>query len=225
MAEGTLTFISFVLTLMVFSYVLGDLPLVQNLYRLAVYIFVGMTAAYTTIVTYEGVILPYLQDIQDPAASWTVLGGAADIVIFFTALLFGLLLLLKPIAGGSCLTNSVLAVVVAVSAATALVGALSGTLLPFLHQTAQLPAGVSSDLAALAEFLVMFIGTVTVLFYFQHQASRGADGAGEPHFISRALRWVGKVFVVVTLAAVYAAMMLSSLTVLTERIGFLFSFS
>ena len=119
MAEGTITLISLVLTLMVFSYVLGDLPLIGHLYRTAVYIFVGMSAAFATIVIYEGVILPYLQDIQNPATSWTVLGNGADVVVFFTALLFGMLLLLKPIASLSWLTNGVLAVVIVVSAATA----------------------------------------------------------------------------------------------------------
>ena len=75
------------MTLMVFSYLLGDLPLIGHVYRVAVYIFAGMTAAFTLIVSYEGLILPYLQDIQDPATSWTTLGNRADIYIFFTALL------------------------------------------------------------------------------------------------------------------------------------------
>ena len=97
MTEGMMTVISFVLTLMVFSYVLGDIPLVRNLYRIAIYIFVGMAAAFTTIVTFEGAILPYLQDIGDPRTSWTVLGNGVDLFIFFTAFLFGILLLLKPI--------------------------------------------------------------------------------------------------------------------------------
>ena len=82
MAENTIALVSFVLTLMVFSYLLGDVPLIGNLYRTAVYIFVGMTAAFTLVVTYEGVILPYLQDIQDPTTSWTALGNRTDIYIF-----------------------------------------------------------------------------------------------------------------------------------------------
>ena len=74
MTEGTITLISFVATLMVFSYVLGDLPLVSSLYRTAVYIFIGMSAAFTMIATYEGIILPYLADVQDPTTSWTRIG-------------------------------------------------------------------------------------------------------------------------------------------------------
>ena len=107
MAENTIALVSFVLTLMVFSYVLGDLPFIGILYRVAVYIFVGMTAAFMLVVSYEGVILPYLQDIQNVETSWTTLGNSADITIFFTALLFGLLLLLKPIRSLTWLTDSV----------------------------------------------------------------------------------------------------------------------
>ena len=112
MSEGAITLISFVATLMVFSYLLGDLPLVSSIYRTAVYIFIGMSAAFTLIATYEGIILPYLTDIQDTTTSWTALGNQADVTIFVTALLFGLLLLLKPIASLSWLTNSILAVLI-----------------------------------------------------------------------------------------------------------------
>ena len=108
MTEQTIGLVSFVLTLMVFSYVLGDLPLIGVLYRTAIYLFVGMTAAFTLVVSYEGLILPYLQDIQNAETSWTTLGYQADIYIFFTALLFGLLLLLKPIRALTWLTNCAL---------------------------------------------------------------------------------------------------------------------
>ena len=46
--------ISFVLTLVIFSYLLAD----NFLFRMAVSVFVGLAAAFTTIVTVESVILP-----------------------------------------------------------------------------------------------------------------------------------------------------------------------
>lgn len=224
MTEGAIAAVSFALTLMVFSYILGDIPLVRHLYRLAVYIFVGMAAAFTTIVTWEGVILPYLQDIQNPATHWTLLGSGADILIFFAALLFGLLLLLKPIAQLAWLTNIVFAVVIAVSAATAVIGALTGTLLPLLHAATAVPPQAASDPAALLNTFVIFIGTATALFYFQYQTKASGDGETQPALFSRALRFVGKVFVVTALGAVYAAALLTSLTILTERMSFLLQF-
>ncbi len=224
MTEGMLTVISFVLTLMVFSYVLGDLPLVRNLYRIAVYIFVGMTAAFTVIVTFEGVILPYLQDIQNPNTSWTVLGNTADIIIFFTALLFGLLLLLKPISRLAWLTNSVFAVVIVVGAAVAVIGALTGTLFPLVRTSTTLPNNVTSDPGVLLNTAVIFFGTVTSLIYFQYQARDDGNGEIKQGVLVRRLRVIGKVFIVTTLGAIYATAMLTSLTILTERIGFLLRF-
>ena len=222
MAENIITLASFVLTLMVFSYLLGDLPLIGNLYRTAVYIFIGMTAAFTLIVSYEGIILPYLQDIQDPGTSWTALGNSADVVIFSTALLFALLLLLKPVKSLTWLTNCVLAVVIVMGAAVGVAGALTGTLLPLLFATVQLPADVTANLGALVDSLLVFIGTVSALYYFHYQVRRSEDGAEEQSRLGRGFRHIGKFFLVCALAAIYASMLLTSLTILSERIGFLF---
>jgi len=221
MTDGIITVISFVLTLMVFSYVLGDIPIARNAYRIAVYIFVGMTAAFTTIVTLEGVLLPYLQDIQNPATSWTALGNPADIIIFFTAILFGLLLLLKPVARLAWLTNAVFAVVIVVGAAVAVIGALTGTLFPLIRTSTTVPESVTFDLVSLINVGVIFFGTVTSLLYFQYQGKQDVDGQIVQGAIIRRIRWIGKVFIVTTLGAIYATATLTSLTILTERIGFL----
>ena len=224
MAESTITLISFVVTLMVFSYVLGDLPLIGSLYRTAVYVFVGMSAAFTLVVTYEGVILPYLSDIQNPETSWTSMGNGVDVAIFFTALLFGLLLLLKPFAKLSWLTNSAFAVVIVVSAATAVVGALSGTLFPLLHALTVVPENIATDFTSLTNTLVIFLGTLTALAYFQFQLRQDDDGGRIRNSVGYAIRSLGKVFVVTTLGAIYAMTMLTMLTILIERIGFLMQF-
>ena len=224
MAENTIALASFVLTLMVFSYLLGDVPLIGNLYRIAVYIFIGMTAAFTLIVSYEGVILPYLQDIQDASGSWTTLGNRADIYIFFTALLFGALLLLKPVRSLTWLTNSVLAVVIVVGAAVGVVGALAGTLFPLLQATAAVPDNLTADFSALVDTLLIFVGTMTGLYYFHYQARAAADGGVEQSLVGRGFRHIGKAFLVTALGAVYASTLLTCLTILTERIGFLFQF-
>lgn len=224
MTDGMITVISFVMTLMVFSYVLGDIPLVRNLYRIAIYIFVGMTAAFTSIVTFEGVILPFLQDIGNPTTSWTVLGNGADIIIFFTAVLFGLLLLLKPIGRLSWLTNSVFAVVIVVGSAVAIMGAITGTLFPLVRTSTTIPANAATNPETLLNVAVIFLGTVTSLIYFQYQAKRDGDGQIYQGVIVRRLSWIGKVFIVSTLGAIYATTMLTSLTILTERIGFLLHF-
>ena len=224
MPEATLTLISMALTLMVFSYLLGDLPLINHLYRIAVYIFVGMSAAFAAIVAFEGLLLPWWLEIQDPATSWTALGNDADVMIFGAALLLTLLLLLKPIAQLSWLTNSALAVVIAVATATAVVGALTGSLIPFLAATATLPANFTTDIEALFDAMIIVIGTMSGLYYFQWQTRREADGAPRQGHISRSARALGKLFIVVTLASIYAATMLTALTILIERVSLLFRF-
>lgn len=218
----TTTVISFVLTLMIFSYILGDVPVLRFLYRVAIYIFVGMTAAFTTIVTFQGILFPYLQDIQDPTTSWTLLGNTGDIIIFFTALLFGILLLLKPIARLAWLTNSVFAVVIVVGSAVAVVGTMTGTLFPIARNTTTIV--FNRDGATLVNMLIMFVGMLTALIYFQFQARRTEDGSIERGGFSRRISVIGKVFIVTTLGAVYATAILTSLTIFSERIAFLLRF-
>ena len=222
MEENTLALISFVLTLMVFSYLLGDLPLIRHLYRIAVYIFIGTSAAFTLIVGYESLLLPYWQDVQDPATSWTSLGNQADLWIFVTALLFAGLLLLKPMTSLGWLTNSILAVVVVMGAAVGVVGALRGTLLPMLAATASLPA-LDADIGSLLESLLVLLGTLTALYSFHYQANASGEG-GRRAGLGKAFRHIGKAFVVTALGAIYASAILSSLTILSERIAFLFQY-
>lgn len=201
---------------MVFSYVLGDIPVMRNFYRVAVYIFVGMTAAFTLIVTYEGVLLPYIQEIQQPTSST----NTADTVIFITALLFGLLLILKPIRRLTWLTNSVFAVVIVVGASVAIIGAISGTLFPLVRTSTT----IASTTTGLLSTGVIFLGTITSLLYFHYQTKIGDDGEIKQGGLIHGLGTIGKVFIVITLGAIYAATMLTSLTILTERIGFLLLF-
>ena len=216
MIDSMLTGVSFILTLMVFSYVLGDIPVMRNFYRIAVYIFVGMTAAFTLIVTYEGVLLPYIHEIQQPTSST----NTADMIIFITALLFGLLLILKPIGRLTWLTNSVFAVVIVVGAAIAIIGAMTGTLFPLIRTSTTL----SNDTTGLLSTGVIFLGTITSLLYFHYQAKIGDDGEVKQGALIHGLGMIGKVFIVIALGAIYAAAMLTSLTILTERIGFLLQF-
>src|SRR5688572_11894338 len=65
--EAIGTAAGFIFTLMIFSYLLGDHRITGNgwLYRLAVYVFIGLAAAFTTIVTFESVIIPLITAISD----------------------------------------------------------------------------------------------------------------------------------------------------------------
>ncbi len=193
--------LAFALTLMVFSYVLGD----NFLYRIAVYVFVGLAAAYIAIVTVQGVLLPLTNPNGDQPG---------EALILLVSLGLGLLLLFKATGRFTWLSNLAMAFIVAVGAAVALVGAVSGTLLPLSTSI-----GRAGDTAL--ESVVIFIGVATSLVYFQYLGRRNPDGTIGRGRVIQTLGIIGQGFIVITLGALYAGAILTSLTILSERIGFL----
>ena len=206
MTEQVGLWIGFVFTLMIFSYILGD----NILYRLAVYVFVGLAAGYITIVTIESVILPWVRGtILTPE---TGIGGTVIGIIPF---ILGLLLLLKTSPRLGRVGNVAIAFIIGVGTAVALVGAISGTLLPLAIST-----GSSVRVDVLNGFLI-FLGVASTLIYFQYLARRKPNGEIQRGLLVRFFGGVGQVFIVVTLGAIYAGAILTSLTIFSERIGFI----
>jgi hypothetical protein len=198
--------IGFVFTLMIFSYVLGD----NILYRLAIYVFVGLSAGYITIVTVESVILPWVRGTL--LAPETGLGGTIIGIIPF---ILGLLLLLKTTPRLGRVGNIAIAFIIGVGTAVALVGAITGTLLPLASST-----GSSVRVDVLNGFLI-FLGVASTLIYFQYLARRKPNGDIQRGLLVRIFGGVGQAFIVVTLGAIYAGAILTSLTIFSERIGFI----
>lgn len=196
----------FVFTLMVFSYLLGD----NFLYRLAIYIFVGLSAGYIALVTVESVLLPWLNN--------TLLSSGADVGsrgLGLVPFIIGLLLFLKTSPRLGRLGNLGIAFIIAVGTAVALAGAIAGTLIPLANSTSSAVA-----LDPLNGFLI-FLGVVSTLAYFQYLARRKPNGQVERRLLSRAVGVVGQGFVVITLGALYAGAILTSLTIFSERIAFI----
>jgi hypothetical protein len=208
--------IGFILTLMVFSYLLGD----NFLYRLAIYVFVGLAAGFITIVTVESVLLPWIRvTVQDGAAT----GDVGKQILGAAPLVLGFLLLLKGTRRFQRLGNLALAFVVGVGTAIALVGAISGTLLPLTNATADSVRGSRN----LLDGFLLILGVVCTLIYFQYLARRVPPRAvgGEPEtrrgLIARTFGAVGQGFIVVTLGALYGGAILSGLVIFSERIAFI----
>ncbi len=196
--------IGFILTLMVFSYLLGD----NFLYRLAIYVFVGLAAGFVTILTVESVLLPWIRaTLQNDDMSGRLLGAVP--------LILGLLLLLKGTSRFNRLGNLGLAFVVGIGAAIALVGAISGTLLPLAYATTG-----SVSMNSLDGFILV-IGVVSTLIYFQYLARRTPNGETRRGLVIRAIGAVGQGFIVVTLGALYGGAILSGLVVFSERVAFI----
>jgi hypothetical protein len=196
----------FILTLMVFSYLLGD----NFLYRLAVAIFTGLAAGYITLVTVESVLLPWLNGTL-LSAETTLASRAIGIVPF----ILGALLLLKTSPRLGRVGNLAIAFIVGVGTAVALVGAISGTLLPLTNATS---SGVQFNV--LNGFLI-FLGVACTLVYFQYLARRRPDGRIRRGALAQVMSAVGQIVIVITLGAIYAGAILTSLTIFSERVGFI----
>lgn len=196
----------FIFTLMIFSYVLGD----NILYRLAVYVFVGLAAGYIVVVTVESVLLPWLRgSLLAPEL------GLGERALGLVPFILGLLLLLKSSPYLGRLGNIAIAFVIGVGTAVALVGAISGTLYPLAVST-----GSSVRVDVLNGFLI-FLGVASTLIYFQYLARRRPGGEIRRGLVVRAISALGQGFIVVTLGALYAGAILTSLTIFSERVGFI----
>src|SRR5690606_37826281 len=127
----------------------------------------------------------------------------------------GLLLLLKAAPRLGRLGHLALAFIIGIGTAVALVGAIGGTLLPL--------AGSTSSAVSVAAFngTVMLLCVVCTLVYFQYLARRLPDGRTGRRLHIQLLAFVGQGVIVITLGALYAAAILTSLTIFSERIGFL----
>lgn len=193
----------FVLTLMVFSYVLGD----NILYRLAVYVLVGLTAGYVAIVTVEGVLIPWFSNAISS-------GNPLTFGIGFLPVVLATLLLLKTSSRLGRLGNLAIAFMVGVGGMVALVGAISGTLIPLTLTTGDSTTGDTLNT------VILFLGVICTLIYFQYTFTRPNSG-GKRRLPIQAISAVGQGFIVVTFATLYAAAILTSLTIFTERISFL----
>jgi hypothetical protein len=208
-------FVSFVLTLMILSYLIGDNPA----FRVAVYIFVGASAGYAAAVAWWQVLFPRLI-----LPMFT--GNFAGIVASLVALVLGGLLLMKLSPRLAALGNPSIAFLVGVSAAVAVGGAVVGTILPQTQASINLfdlASGGTNVLGQLFFGTLMLIGTITTLVYFQFGAKSTPSGPqrGKPF---RILGKIGEVFIAITLGVLFAGAFTAALTALIERMNFIWSY-
>lgn len=196
----------FVFTLMVFSYLLGD----NFLYRIAVYVFVGLTAGFITVVVWSNIIVPWVSQTIITSVDE---GNTILLTFGLIPILLATLVLLKTSSYLGGLGNLAIAILVGVGTAVALVGALTGTLIPLALNVGNTPNIINS--------IIIVVGVVTTLIYFQYvtwHRRKPEDAKRQP---IRPLGMVGQGFIITTLGALYATAIITSLTVFSERISFL----
>lgn len=209
--------LGFLFTILIFSYLLGDNPF----FRLAIHIFIGVSAAYVAIITINNVliprmIIPLIQGSQ---------GERLLSILLFIPSLF-LLLKVTPLRKAG---NWSVAILVGIGAAAAIGGTITGTLFPQILGTINSvdPSAysISSNRWVQAiNGIIIVLGTITTLIYF-HFGTR--DNPGHPNerqpFIENISK-IGKIFLAITFGALYAGVLLSALAALVERLSFLWEF-
>ncbi|MFN8385814.1 MAG: hypothetical protein U0X92_05235 [Anaerolineales bacterium] len=207
--------IGLILTLLIFSYLINDNPL----FRMAIYLFIGVASGYAAAVIWQYVLAPkvlILLQSADPNL-W---------LLTFIPLLLGFSLLAKLFPKISWLGSFAMALLVGVGAATALGGAMLGTLIP------QVGAAIKAvDLSApdggftkLVEGSVMLAGTVFTLAFFQFSAGRAPDGTPKRNVAFESLAWIGRLFIAVTFGVLFAGVYMAALTAMIERLTSLINF-
>jgi hypothetical protein len=206
--------VGLILTLMVFSYLIGDNPL----FRIAVYLFIGVASGYAATIVWHYVLVPKLFQ------SLLTLNPLAIV-----PLAFGVSLLAKLSPRTAWIGSFAMAVLVGVGAAAAVGGALIGTLLPQAQAAIDgfdiLSAGSGLEAASrLFEGVIMLGGTVFTLASFHFSAGRAVDGVPKRNRIIEGIAWVGRIFIAITFGALFAGVYMSALTAMIERLSFVLNF-
>jgi hypothetical protein len=209
-------FIGLILTLLVFSYLIGDNPL----FRFAIYLFIGVSSGYAATAVWHYLLIPKL---------FSQLDDFNQLVLLVVPLILGISLLAKLSPRISWLGNFAMAVLVGVGAATAVGGALIGTLLP--QTQAAIDAfdltsggGGSNFFIRLFEGTIMFLGTVLTLASFHFTAGRAPDGTVRRNPVFEGIAWFGRLFISITLGVLFAGVYMAALMAMIERLSSLFNF-
>jgi hypothetical protein len=209
--------IGLILTLMVFSYLIGD----NVLFRIAVYIFIGVASGYAAVVVVQYVLIPKLFT--------PLLGDPKQFVLTVVPLILSISLLAKLFPRISWVGSFAMALLVGVGAATAIGGAVVGTLIPQIQASGDAlnfrSAGSSSGaIFQVIEGFVMMIGTILTLAYFQFGAKRAADGSVKRNPILESLAWLGRIFIAVTFGVLFGGVYIAALTAMIERLSSMINF-
>ena len=207
--------VSFVLTLMILSYLIGDNPF----FRVAVYIFVGVSAGYAGAVAWYQVLQPRL---FQPLLT----GSLVDRALAILPLLLGVLLLMKISPRTARLGNVSMGYLVGVGAAVAVGGVVMGTLFPQVLASINM-FGTSTAGGSWLEIIILglltLVGTVTTLVYFHFGAKASPTGPKRNKLVG-ALSWVGQVYIAITFGVLFAGAFTAAMTALIERWSFILSF-
>jgi hypothetical protein len=203
-------FLSFLFTVLILSYVVGDNPA----FRLAIHAFVGVSAGYVAVIIFRQVIV---DKMFLPMVSGTML----DRVLLAFPLVLSLFLLGKLSPRSEWLGRPVVALLVGIGAASAIAGAILGTLFPQMAAATDLFELSNPNLGTVAgnvlTGVVALIGTIVTLAYFQFTVRSTRPTPGKWSGFMGFFAVLGRVFIAITLGAIFAGVLAAALTALAER--------
>jgi hypothetical protein len=200
--------VAILLTLLVFSRLLGDNPA----YRTAQYLFVGVSLGYAFVVIYHQVLRPAALGALVASADPTQLG------LQLAPWLLGLLLLTRLTGRQtvSWLANIPLALLFGVGTALAVGGALLGTLVPQIIDTVR-PVGIDPFQAVGA--VMLLLGVILTLCYFYFTVPRDTARGRVVALGASVGRWL----LMIAFGFFFAGGLLTYLTALNSRLEFIVS--
>lgn len=198
--------VGFVLSILVFSYLIGD----NVLFRLAIHLFIGVSAGIVAVIVlyqviYPRLILPFVN------------GTPIQKIVTLFPLTLSILLLFKVTPKGSKIGSIPAAYLLGIGAAVTIGGAILGTLFPQTLSTIE-PFDPKYTISEKLEGALVLIATVSSLLYFYFGAHLEM---GRPLKRPAWIEWsakIGQIFILITLGAIFAGVYVTSISALSERL-------
>lgn len=204
---------SFILTIMVLSYIFGDNPL----FRIATYLFIGVASAYVFVLIFYQVIITKL-------IMPLFTGDTSQRIIQIIPITLSVLLFFKLSKRTSSIGNISLAFLVGSGAAIILTSAFSGTLLPMIDMITEPFTLNSLNFQKLIGGIILLLGAISSLLYFQFSTIVGTENLSIYSRFMHYSKTVGTVFIGITLGSIFAGVIISSVLALIERLNFIITF-
>lgn len=207
-----LEILALLFTVLILSYVVGDNPM----FRLAIHVFIGVAAGYVTAVVFLQVIankiaLPVVTAIATGTLDEKIRVG----ILVGIPLFLGLILLTKISPRIEWIGRPVVAFLVGTGAAAAVAGAMMGTIYPQVMGSINM---FGQDLQKLPEAILVLVGTVATLAYFQFTVFNKKSAGAKRGWLMNIVALLGQVFIAITLGVLFAGVFSATLTALIDRI-------
>jgi hypothetical protein len=209
------TLIGLVLTLLVFSYLIGD----NQLFRITLHLFIGVSAGFAATVVIYNIIFPRM-------FVPLIAGQGSDQILALIPIILAGLLITKISPRFAFLGKLPMAYIVGVSAAAAIGGAVLGTLIPQTLASmnlldVQANQAFDADVGLrLINGVIILIGTVATLAYFQFSNLSKLSEKTQLQTWIEGLGQIGQIFVAITFGFLFAGVFSAALTALIGRLLF-----